>query len=97
VLHASLFPVQPWLDFEDLGFAALVCADGDAVAAQATADRLADMAWERRDRLLPDLIPLEKAIRIGLSEHGLTVVSDSVAALRALIAAGAAATAPATE
>src|SRR5450631_3902932 len=27
VLHASLFPVQPWLDVPDLGFAALVCAD----------------------------------------------------------------------
>jgi microcystin degradation protein MlrC len=101
VLHASLFPVQPWLDFEDLGLAALVCADRDAAAAQAAADRLADMAWERRERLLPNLIPLEEAIRIGLGEPGLTVVSDSgdapsggaggdnVAVLRALLAAGA--------
>src|SRR5262245_50279103 len=33
-LHCSLFPVQPWLDVPDLGFAALVCADGDAARAQ---------------------------------------------------------------
>ena len=25
VLHVSLFPVQPWIDTPDLGFAALVC------------------------------------------------------------------------
>src|SRR5258705_10104208 len=28
VLHVSLFPVQPWIDTPDLGFAALVCAEG---------------------------------------------------------------------
>lgn len=101
VLHASLFPVQPWLDFADLGFAALVCADGDRAAAETAAERLAAMTWDRRERLLPDLTPVEEAIRIGLSEPGLTVVSDSgdapsggaggdnVAVLRALIAAGA--------
>lgn len=101
VLHASLFPVQPWLDFEDQGFGVLVSADGDQAAAQAAADRLADMTWERRERLLPEHTPLEEAIRIGLSEPGLTVVGDSgdgpsggaagdsTAVLRALIAAGA--------
>src|SRR5205823_5520862 len=35
VLHASLFPVQPWLDVPDLGFAAVVVTDGDLPAAQA--------------------------------------------------------------
>ena len=33
VLHVSLFPVQPWIDTPDLGFAALVCGeDQDAGA-----------------------------------------------------------------
>lgn len=101
VLHASLFPVQPWMDIPDLGFAALVCADGDAGAATAAAEELAAMVWARRERFEPELTPLEEVIRIGLSAEGLTVASDagdtpsggsaadSTAVLRALLAAGA--------
>jgi microcystin degradation protein MlrC len=75
-LHASLFPVQPWLDVPDLGFAALVCADGDLASAQRVADDLADMAWEAREGFEPELVALDDAIRIGLSGEGTTVVSD---------------------
>jgi microcystin degradation protein MlrC len=101
VLHASLFPVQPWLDIPDLGFAALVCADGDTAAAEKVATELADMAWARRHEFDPHLISLTEAIRIGLTSPGLTVVgdagdspsggaaADSAAVLRALLAAGA--------
>ncbi|MCW3474075.1 M81 family metallopeptidase [Limobrevibacterium gyesilva] len=101
VLHASLFPVQPWIDVPDLGFCALVCADGDARAAQAAADELAAMAWQARDEFTPDLTPLDDAIRIGLTSPGTTVVgdggdapssgaaADNTAVLRALLAAGA--------
>ena len=53
VLYASLFPVQPWLDVPDLGFAALVCADGDVAAAQAAADELAGLAWSARESSCP--------------------------------------------
>lgn len=101
VLHASLFPVQPWLDVPDLGFAVLVCADGDPEAAQRVATELADMAWERRHEFDPGLVPLEEVIRIGLSSPGLTVAgdagdapsggsaADNISVLRALLAAGA--------
>lgn len=101
VLHASLFPVQPWIDVPDLGFAVLACADGDQAAAQRAADRLADMAWAARDRFDPELTPLDEAIRIGLSSDGTTVVGDggdapsggaagdNASVLRALLAAGA--------
>ncbi len=101
ILHASLFPVQPWLDVPDLGFAALVCADGDAAAARKAADALADMAWRARDEFEPDLVPLDEAIRIGLASEGTTVVgdvgdspsggsaADNAAVLRALLAVGA--------
>ncbi len=101
VLHASLFPVQPWLDVPDLGFAALVCADADAACAQRAANRLADLAWAARTEFEPDLIPLEEAIRIGLASSGTTVVgdggdapssgaaADNAGVLRALLAAGA--------
>lgn len=76
VLHASLFPVQPWLDVPDIGFAALVCADGDVAAAQRAADHLADLAFAARDSFEPDLMAIDDAIRIGLSSPGLTVVGD---------------------
>jgi len=100
VINAALFPVQPWIDVPDLGFAVLVCADDQATATTA-AERLADMAWARRADFFPDLTPLEEAIRIGLSSEGTTVVSDagdaptggsaadSAAVLKALLAAGA--------
>jgi microcystin degradation protein MlrC len=101
VLHASVFPVQPWMDVPDLGFAVLVCADKDQQAAQRAADRLADMAWQARAQFEPDLVPLDEAIQTGLTSEGLTTVgdvgdspsggsaADSGAVLRALLAAGA--------
>jgi microcystin degradation protein MlrC len=76
VLHVSLFPVQPWIDTPDLGFAALVCAESKD-AAQRCADRLAKMAWDRRAEFEPELTPLDEIIRIGLSSPGVTVASDS--------------------
>jgi microcystin degradation protein MlrC len=100
ILHASLFPVQPWLDIPGLGFAALVCADSPAAASKA-GRRLADLAWAARTRFEPDLVPLHEAIRIGLSSAGLTVIGDGgdapssgaaadhAGVLRALLAAGA--------
>ena len=76
VLHVSLFPVQPWIDTPDLGFAALVCGE-DQQKAQAVADKLAKMAWDRRAEFEPEVTPLDEIIRIGLTEPGLTVASDS--------------------
>jgi microcystin degradation protein MlrC len=101
VLAASLFPVQPWLDVPDLGFAALVLADGSAAAAQAAADQLAEMAWAARAEFEPDIVPLAEAVRIGLASEGTTVVGDAgdapssgaaadhTAVLRELLAQGA--------
>jgi microcystin degradation protein MlrC len=100
VLHVSLFPVQPWIDTPDLGFAALVCAESKE-AAQRSADKLAKMAWDRRREFEPVVTPLPEIIRIGLSEPGLTVASDagdspsggaagdSTTVLEALLQAGA--------
>ncbi len=76
-LHVSLFPVQPWIDVPDLGFAALVCADRDVLSAQKVADDLSEMAWQARESFEPGLVELVEAIRIGLSSEGTTVVSDT--------------------
>jgi microcystin degradation protein MlrC len=99
VIHAALFPVQPWLDVPDLGFAVLVCAEDQERATRA-AERLADTMWRHRADFFPELTPLEEVIRIGLSSAGMTLVSDagdaptggsaadSPAVLAALLAAG---------
>lgn len=101
VLHCSIFPVQPWLDVADMGFAALVCADANQAAAQRAADTLADMTFARREALLPTLTSLEDAIHAGLDAPGLTVVGDcgdapsggaagdNISVLRSLLALGA--------
>jgi microcystin degradation protein MlrC len=101
ILHASFFPVQPWLDVPGLGFGVLVCTNGDAAGAQRAADRLADLVWERRNEFDPALVGLQEAIATGLREEGTTVVADSgdapsggsaadnVSVLKALLAAGA--------
>jgi microcystin degradation protein MlrC len=77
ILHASFFPVQPWLDLPGLGFAVLVCTNGDAAGAQRAAEKLADLVWERRHEFDPDLVGLREAIDAGLREEGTTVVADS--------------------
>ncbi|WP_341860883.1 M81 family metallopeptidase [Gymnodinialimonas sp. 57CJ19] len=101
ILHASIFPVQPWIDVPDLGFAALVCADGDRAAAQAFADALAARVMEIRHKFTLDSVPLDHAIEVAHTNDGMTLVSDSgdaptggaaadnVAVLRALLDAGA--------
>lgn len=76
VLAASLFPVQPWLDVPDLGFAALVVGE-DEQAATAAANELAAMVWRARDDFEPDVVSLAEAVRIGLSSAGVTVVGDA--------------------
>jgi microcystin degradation protein MlrC len=101
VLAASLFPVQPWLDVPNLGFAALVLADGSAADAQVAADQLAEMTWEARAEFEPEIVPLAEAVRIGLASAGTTVIGDAgdapssgaaadhTAVLRELLAQGA--------
>jgi microcystin degradation protein MlrC len=101
VLHASLFPVQPWIDVPDLGFGTLICTDGDIDAARAAAEELAAMAWDAREAFIPHLTPLDEAVRIGLTSEGTTIVGDTgdgpsggaagdnTAVLRALLTAGA--------
>jgi microcystin degradation protein MlrC len=55
ILHASFFPVQPWLDIPDLGFAVLVCAN-DAGAAQ-PALRARAPPWWRTQAMRPAAAP----------------------------------------
>ncbi|MHB0856083.1 MAG: M81 family metallopeptidase [Anaerolineae bacterium] len=99
-LHASVFPVQPWLDIEDSGCATLVVTDGDPSGAQRQAMRLAEALWLRRQEFVPDLMPPDEAVRRALAGGDRTVVfcdsadaptsgatGDSTVILRALLQA----------
>ncbi|SMY08905.1 M81 family metallopeptidase [Flavimaricola marinus] len=100
-LHASIFPVQPWIDVPDLGFAGMVCSDSDLKAARACADELAAMVFAARHDFDLGLVELLQAIEIGHNSPGMTLVADtgdapaggapadSAEVLRALLEVGA--------
>jgi len=78
ILAGSLFPVQPWLDVPDLGFAAVVVVDRDRAAARRAAEGLCDEAWRRRDEFAPNLPSLDDAIGRALAApRGPVVIGDS--------------------
>ena len=52
VLDATVYLTQPWLDVEELGWSALVVTENDPQQGQILADELAQMMWDRRERVL---------------------------------------------
>jgi microcystin degradation protein MlrC len=78
VLSAGLATVQPWLDIPEFGSAVVVVTDGDAEAARAECAGLAAEVWRRRRDYLPELVPLDEAVRAAhANADGLVVLSDS--------------------
>jgi microcystin degradation protein MlrC len=70
ILGATVFATQPWMDVAELGWSAVVVADGDRALAQARADELARMAWDRRERFLVRKTPIAEAVRQALASAG---------------------------
>jgi microcystin degradation protein MlrC len=78
VLDASVFSVQPWLDVEDVGCSVVVVGDGERAPAEALADELAAMLWERRGRFAVELAPTVATLGAALaSDRGPWVLADS--------------------
>lgn len=78
ILAAGLATVQPWLDVPELGSAVVVVADGSRITPEAACRDLADEVWRRRREYLPELVPVEQAVREANSiGDGLIVLSDS--------------------
>jgi microcystin degradation protein MlrC len=79
ILSAGLATVQPWLDIPEFGSAVLVVADGDADLARQECTRLASEVCQHRRDYLPELVPVEEAVREAFREQekGLVVLSDS--------------------
>jgi microcystin degradation protein MlrC len=81
VVSVSTFPMQPWLDVEDAGWATLVYVDpavGDGVARQHSAE-LADLAWSRRAEFWrSERLPIDTAVSQAIAEWGgLVLLSDT--------------------
>jgi microcystin degradation protein MlrC len=78
VLSAGLATVQPWLDIPEMGSAVLVVTDADEALARDECARLAAEVWQARRDYLPELVPLEEAVRVAHeNSDGLVVLSDS--------------------
>jgi microcystin degradation protein MlrC len=79
VLSASTFPVQPWLDVPECGWAAVVVTDNDPALAGELATELAEAAWQRRDRFWKlESVPVAEAVRRAIeADSGLVVLSDT--------------------
>lgn len=52
VLDATVYCTQPWLEVNELGWSAVVVTEDNQKLAQKYADELANMMWERRERVL---------------------------------------------
>jgi microcystin degradation protein MlrC len=78
VLTISNFPMQPWLDVDDAGWATVVVTDGDPALAERLADEMADLAWSMRaDFQVQTSVPVDEAVRMAeQAESGVVVLSD---------------------
>lgn len=81
VLDGSLYMTQPWLDVPDLGWTAVVVTDDDPELASRYSRELAEMAWERRTRVVAPKVSIADAMkRVSSASHrpdlGPFVLSD---------------------
>jgi microcystin degradation protein MlrC len=78
VLAASTFPMQPWLDIDQGGWATVAVTDGDRELAEEVAEELADLAWLMRAEFqVKTSIPVGDAVARAASTDGLVVLSDT--------------------
>ena len=101
VLSTSLFAGFPYADVPFMGFGVLVYGDADAAGARAEADRLTNMAWQRRREFLYTPTTIADAVSRAREVAGRPVViadaadnpgggaaNDSVEILREMLRQG---------
>jgi microcystin degradation protein MlrC len=74
VAAVALLPGYAYADVERLGFGVLVT--GAAPVVDETAEELAGLVWERRDRFRPDLLSPKAGIERALAAAGPVVLAD---------------------
>jgi microcystin degradation protein MlrC len=70
----SIFPVQPWMDIEEMGCAVVSVTNGDARVAQKQVDSLARRLWDEKELYEAELTPVREAISRALAMDGGPVV-----------------------
>lgn len=79
VVSVSTFPMQPWLDVPEGGYAAAVIADDDLPLARSLAAELANSVWNLRERLcvMESISPAAAVRRAVEAPKGLVILSDT--------------------
>jgi len=79
VLQASNYPMQPWLDVAEGGWASVVVTDNDQALAEKLADELGQLAWSlRAEYQKKDAVSIDDAVRIAdRAAKGVVVLSDT--------------------
>ena len=79
VLHVGNYPMQPWLDVAEGGWAAIVVTNGDQALAEMLVDEIADLAWSMRAEFQKrDAVPIDVAVRMAdEAPSGVVVLSDT--------------------
>jgi microcystin degradation protein MlrC len=79
VLDVSPYPMQPWLDVAEGGWAVVVHTDDDSAAARRLAGQMADKAWSLRDAFWRSerVPPAEAARQAAAVPEGLVILSDT--------------------
>jgi microcystin degradation protein MlrC len=74
----SIFPVQPWMDIDEMGCAVVAVTNDDPRAAQRHADSLARRLWDNKRAFEVKLTPVPEAIGAALKmKSGLAVLAES--------------------
>ncbi|RPI90393.1 MAG: hypothetical protein EHM42_01435 [Planctomycetaceae bacterium] len=79
VIDVSPYPMQPWLDAFEGGWAVVVHTQGNRELAEALASESAELAWSLRDEFWrSDRVPAAQAVRQAVAaERGLVILSDT--------------------
>jgi microcystin degradation protein MlrC len=74
----SIFPVQPWMDIEEMGSAVVAVTNGDQRAADRQAAQIAQKFWDTRRDFEVVLTPVEEAIGRALAQkRGPVILAES--------------------
>ncbi len=77
ILEVSIFPVQPWLDVEELGWSVVAISDNDQASATEAARRISSRCWEMRSEFMLKKTPMHEVVEtIMKASEGPIVVSD---------------------
>lgn len=78
-ITASNFPMQPWMDIEEAGWATMVYTNNDPALAKKLAAELANTAWQMRETFLKsERVAISDAVQqADQAQEGLVILSDT--------------------